>query len=157
MADVKAYLLSVCGVALVCSIANRFLDNKGSAAGIGKLLVGSFLVLTVLKPISGLKVNFMRDLTLDIGDNATFAVHQGEENYRQAMEEIIKDRTEAYIVQKAQELRVQLDVEVVLSEDELPVPEKVFVSGTVAPFAKKQLQQMIEQDLGIAKECQIWT
>jgi hypothetical protein len=73
------------------------------------------------------------------------------------MAEIIKHRTAAYILQRAQELHVHLDIEVVLSADDIPVPEKVFLSGTVAPFAKKQLQQIIEQDLGIAKECQIWT
>ena len=157
MTNVKAYLLSVCGAALVCAIFNRFLDNKGSAAGIGKLLVGCFLVLTVLKPIAGLNFSLLGDFTLDVEADALHAVHQGEENSQQAMAEIIKHRTAAYILQRAQELHIHLDIEVVLSADDIPVPEKVFLSGTVAPFAKKQLQQIIEQDLGIAKECQIWT
>lgn len=157
MYGVKAYLLSVCGAALVCAIANRFVENRGSAAGIGKLLIGSFLVLTVLGPIPTLKLDFLDRLTLNIQEDATHAVRQGEENTYHALSEIIKQRTAAYILQKAQKLNISLDIEVVVSDDDIPAPEKIFLSGTVAPFAKRQLQQMIEQDLGIAKECQIWT
>lgn len=157
MYGVRAYLLSVCGAALVCAVAKRFVENRGSVAGIGKLLIGSFLILTVLKPISTLKLDFIEDLTLNTQADAFDAVRQGEENTHQALAEIIKSRTATYILQKAQELNVNLDIEVVVSNDDIPAPEKIYLSGTVAPFAKRQLQQMIEQDLGIAKECQIWT
>lgn len=157
MYGVRAYLLSVCGAALICAIAKRFVDNRGPAAGVGKLLIGSFLVLTVLKPISALKLDFLESFTLNIQEDALYAVRQGEENTYQALSENIKQRTAAYILQRAQELNVDLDIEVVVSNDDIPIPEKIYLSGTVAPFAKRQLQLMIEQDLGIAKECQIWT
>ena len=77
MYGVKAYLLSVCGAALVCAIANRFVENRGSAAGIGKLLIGSFLVLTVLGPIPTLKLDFLDRFTLNIQEDAMHAVRQG--------------------------------------------------------------------------------
>lgn len=157
MDGMRAYLLSVCGAALICAIAKRFVENRGSAAGIGKLLIGSFLILTVLKPIPALKLDFLEDFSLHTQEDVIHAVRQGEENTHQALSEIIKHRTAAYVLQKAQELHVNLDIEVVVSNDDIPAPEMIYLSGTVAPFAKRQLQQMMEQDLGIAKECQIWT
>ena len=157
MDGIKAYLLSVCGAALICAIANRILENRGAVAGVGKLLIGSFLVLTILQPICELNLAAIEDFRLDNETDAVRLADQGEESTRQAIAEIIKQRTAEYIIQKAQDLRVGLEIDVVVSKDDIPVPEMVYLKGTVAPFAKQQLQQMIEQDLGIAKEYQIWT
>lgn len=157
MDDVRAYLLSVCGAAILCAIANRFLTHKGSTAGIGKLLFGLFLTLTVMQPISSINFDEMENITFDMKSEALDAVHQGEENTREAMVEIIKSRTAAYILQKAHSLHIDVAVEVLVSHDSVPTPEKVYLTGSAAPFAKQQLQTIIEQDLGIAKEKQIWT
>ena len=69
----------------------------------------------------------------------------------------IKSRTQAYILDKAMALELQLQVEVVLSEDEIPVPEEVRLAGKASPYAKARLQQIIKEDLGIDKEHLIWT
>lgn len=157
MEGIKAYLLSVCSTALICAIGNRFLGSRESSAGIGRLLIGSFLILTVLNPIFELNLDTFENFRLHAQTDAMLAVRRGEENTHQEMAEIIKNRTAAYILQRAQELHVNLAIEVIVSEDAIPSPKMVYLSGTVAPFAKKRLQQIIEQDLGISKECQIWT
>ena len=48
-------------------------------------------------------------------------------------------------------------VEVTVDTSQTPVPNAVRVSGQISPYGKKQLQQMIANDLGIALEAQIWT
>lgn len=157
MDAVRTYLLSVCGAALLCAVANRFLGQKGGTSGAGKLLTGLFLALTVLQPLASADMSILEDISFNIDFEAEQAVLEGEEETKNAMAQIIKDRTAAYILQKAEALRVDITAEVIMSDDNIPVPKMVYLSGTVAPYAKKQLQTMIEQELGIAKENQIWT
>ena len=67
------------------------------------------------------------------------------------MTEIIKQRTQAYILDKAQALNTVLEVEVTLSDDDIPVPLKVRLKGKISPYAKGRLQATIAEDLGIEK------
>ena len=71
------------------------------------------------------------------------------------MADIIKAETEAYILDKASQLNVELSVEVTIDEENIPTA--VTLSGEVSPYARRQLQEIIESDLGIAKENQRWT
>ena len=71
--------------------------------------------------------------------------------------QFIKERTQSYILDKAQSLNAVLDVEVTLSDDEIPVPVKVCITGKVSPYARGRLENLIIEDLGIEKENQIWT
>lgn len=157
MEPIKTYLLSVCGAAVVCGVANRFLGNKGGTAASGKLLTGLFLAITVLQPLASLNVDVLEGFAYDVDTQAQRAVQRGEEDTKKALAQIIKDRTAAYILQKAQALRVDISVEVILSDDISPIPNKVYLSGTVSPYVRQQLQTMMEQELGIAKENQVWT
>ena len=50
----------------------------------------------------------------------------------------------------------KISVEVGVSSDTIPIPERVYVSGTIAPYARQQLEIWIERDLGIPKENQVW-
>ena len=156
MAGVKEYIFTICGASLICAIARKFLGDKGSTAGIGKMIIGLFLLVTIVKPVLNLRFNELQDLSLGAQTDAIDAVWQGEEFAKQQMAAIIKERTAAYILQKAQQLDVSLEVEVQVSDDEVPVPEKVIIAGNISSFAKQQLQLLIEQELGISKECQVW-
>ncbi len=157
MAAIGEYVISVCGAALICAAITPFLRQKNAASGVGKMAAGIFLLLTVLRPLPGFEWTAIRDISFDAQTQASLATQLGEENSHQALSEIIKSRTAAYILQKADALGIQISVDVTLSEDNVPIPEKVYISGAAAPYAKQQLQELIRQDLGIAKEHQIWT
>lgn len=156
MRVVSEYIFSVCGAALVCTVLKPFL-KKGTAAGVGKLVTGVFLLLTVLHPLKGLAVPLLDGFTADYRTEAQQAVFSGEESTYRALAAFIKDRSAAYILQKADAVGLQLEVEVVVSGDTLPVPQKVYITGAAAPYARQQLQEIIRRELGIAKENQIWT
>ena len=79
----------------------------------------------------------------------------GENLARDSMAEIIKSETEAYILDTARSLQAEVTVEVSVNEEN--VPDSVTVSGAVSPYVRRQLQRIIESDLGIAKENQKWT
>lgn len=87
-------------------------------------------------------------------DDAEDAAAMGENLARDSMADIIKEETEAYILDKAADLHANLRVEVAVGEDNLPAA--VTISGEASPYARRQIQAMIANDLGISKENQKW-
>lgn len=157
MQTIAEYLLSVTGAAIVSAVVLRLLEGKGSAAAIGRILAGLFVALTVIGPITQVRLSDLADLIPDVTMDAQAAVADGEATAKKALCERISGRLEAYILDKAAQLGVTLTVDVELSEDTIPVPMRVRLHGAVSPYAKSRLQNMIRDDLGIDKEKQIWT
>ena len=157
MQGLVAYILSVTAAALIATIATRLLRDHGLSAQIGNVWVGLFLLLSLLRPLTDLKIPDLSDWHSDQQQSAAQAVAKGEAVSKAALAQRIKSQTEAYILNKAASLQVQLQVEVILSDDTLPVPAAVKLSGTISPYAKGQLQQILWQELGISKENQQWT
>jgi hypothetical protein len=84
------------------------------------------------------------------------AVRRGEKMTIDAMRKSISDSLEAYLLDKAQEMGMELQVNVILSDDPYPIPEKVSISGDTSPYGKKRMSQIIETELGVMEENQIW-
>jgi hypothetical protein len=72
------------------------------------------------------------------------------------MAERIIQQTQAYILDKARSLDAELTVEVFLGDGTIPVPIGVRLEGNISPYARKLLSQMLQDDLGIPAEEQIW-
>lgn len=157
MEAVRQYLLSVTAAALVCGIAQRLLGKKGTAAGVGKMLTGLFLAFTVISPFTELRLGDLTDFTAGFEAEAADAAAAGQSSTRKALAESIINRTQTYILEKAKGLNLELSVEVKVSEADIPLPVEVRLSGSAAPYAKQRLQTIIEDDLGIPKENQLWT
>ena len=156
MEAVRTYLLTVIAAAFICTFVVEITGKKSSHATIIRLLSGLFLVITVLSP--WIKVNFQNIYNgiSDYNFEATSIVLDGENIAVEAMKEIIKENTEAYILDKANAMGVAIAVSVSVSDDPLPVPNQVEIQGSAGPYAKKQIQEHIENDLGIPKENQLW-
>jgi len=157
MEDIRTYLLSITAAAIVCGLLTRFLGNKGLLGSTVKLLAGIFMALTVIGPWVNIRIDALGDLRFGIAESAEDAAAAGENSAREAMSEIIIAQTQAYILDKADALGAQLAVTVELSGDMPPVPCGVRLEGRVSPYAKKVISDMIEQELGIGMEEQIWT
>lgn len=156
MDSLRQYVISVTAAALICGMITG-MTKKGPAGELIRLVSGLILAFAVLHPISGLNLEALSfDLLPSMGEGESIAA-QGEKITREAMEDIIKSRTEAYILDKAAALDIPLTVEVLLGEEDVPVPVGVILSGAVSPYARSQLTNVIEKDLGIPKEKQLWT
>lgn len=142
---------------MICALVTSWMGDKGANATLIKLVAGLFLAFTLIKPLVSLDLSGIISLTDKYQDIASDAVQMGESQTRNALSKFIKQRTEAYILDKAQALNTVLEVEVTLSDDDIPVPVAVNVKGKVSPYAKGQLQSMITEDIGIEKEKQTWT
>lgn len=156
MMDLRQYILSVTVAAMICALVQQLLDKKGTAATIGKMLTGLFLTFTVIHPFANLHLMELGNFTMSFDHEAASAVAQGQALSKNALRESITKRTEAYILDKARQLDLKLTVEVTVSQDDIPIPERVRLKGNVSPYAKARLQSILVNDLGIAKEKQIW-
>ena len=63
---------------------------------------------------------------------------------------------EAYILEKANGLGMDIHPEITLSNDNPPVPYAVTIEGMCTPFARKQLSVYLHQNLGLSEEYQTW-
>ena len=153
---IRQYILGIVSAALICAIAFKMLDGKGVSAQLGKMVCGVFLMFTLLQPVSSFSlvsdVFSSESFYLD-GESVAF---EGQNSSREQLRAIISDRVEAYILDKASQYDAQLLITVYLSEEDIPVPESITLTGSISPYGKQQLQTMMEQELGIKKEDQKW-
>ena len=156
MEGLRNYLLSIFSAAIICAIVMRLMGEKGTHATLTKLIAGLFLAFTVIYPLADIRIGDLTGLTAGYSDTAEQAAAMGQLLTKESIASGIKAKTEAYILDKAAALNTRLQVEVTLSDD-IPCPKAVRLAGSVSPYAKAQLQTIIAQDLGIAKESQLWT
>ena len=154
MEGAKDYLLSVTAAALICGSVGCLAGEKGSISRLMKLLCGMFLAVTVIGPVVNVKIDDLSVFTDRLAVDAELTAAIGEEKASDEMKRIIKEKSEAYILDKAKSLGADLKVNVVL-EDVIPVG--VTLTGDISPFAKTSLAASIVQDLGIPLEEQVWT
>lgn len=154
MEVLRQYIVSVVAAAILCG-AVQSLVKKGITGNILKLVSGIFLAYTLLSPISGRRWESFGETILPSREAATQAAQLGEDAAREAMAQIIREQTRTYILEKAQVLGVELEVEVILSGEN--VPQQVILRGSLSPNERRQLQSTIALDLGIPKENQQWS
>ncbi len=153
----RQYLLSVTAGAIICAVILRLLPGKGTAASMGKMLTGMFLAFTVISPWTKVQLGKLSDFTEELEAGASQAIAEGNAQANSALRQIITEQVTAYIMDKAQDLGAELKIQVEVSRDALPVPVQVRLQGRISPYARGVMEAFLEEDLGIAKEKQVWT
>ena len=156
MGAIREYLISVVSVAAMCGILNSFMKGKGTVTAVIKFLSGVCLALAIASPLVNIKLSGLLSYTDILNIEAENVVTDGENKAQQAISAIIKSETEAYILDKAASLGIELEVESVLSKSQPQIPEKIILTGSVSPYAKAQLSAWIRDKLGISEEEQQW-
>lgn len=157
MGGVRGYLLGITSTALCCGILVTFLGKKGIHGNVIKFLCGIVMLVTVLSPLVDLHLENSMDAWKQIYQKSQDVITAGKITGENEYAHIIKERTRAYILDKAENFGADLNVEVTLSEEVPLSPCSVTLSGAVSPYAKMALSDMIERDLGIPLEEQKWT
>lgn len=152
----QGYLIRVIAAAIICAIIKSFIVKPSVSGSIIKTLCNVFLVLTILSTLLNLDFNLMGDYIDDFAVSSDEAVQAGSQMQEEALRSSIKQYSEAYVLDKAASMKAALSVEVTLSNDNPPVPVSIVLEGSVSPYAKSKLIQLITDDLGISKENQIW-
>lgn len=156
MDGLRDYVFHLCITALICTVLLRFARGTGTVKLVLKLLCGIVLAYSAISPLKQLQIPEFDKVISEFQEEASIAMRWGKETSGIAIREGISQGAEAYILEKAKALNLDLLVEVELSDDEIPVPVAVSLTGNVAPYAKTVLGNTIAQDLNIPKENQKW-
>lgn len=157
MEVIGRYLLQLTAAAILCRILMSLAGAKGSMAAILRLMTGIFMTLTMVGPLLHIRIADMTDYFDRITVDADYITQAGVETAKESLRDIIKERAETYILDKAGTFGAELTVEVSVDGLEWPVPSKVSIRGSISPYGKKRLQALICEDLGIPLEEQVWT
>ena len=118
---------------------------------------GLLLLFVVVAPIAKIEAGSVAKMIAKMQMDAEQMRTGVEVKNRDILAELIKERCETYILDKAEKMGVNIHPEVTLSEEgEYPYPVFVRISGNVSSEDRTYLQDIIEQDLGIPLEKQEW-
>ena len=154
MEGLRQYVISVVTAALICGVISGLVQD-GTARPLVRLLCGVFLAITAVRPIAQMNLADLSDFSFAYAEEAESIAAMGENMAHDSMVDIIKAESEAYILDKASDLNAEITVDMIISDEKIPV--SAVISGEVSPYARKQLEDILRTDLGIAKENQKWT
>lgn len=150
------YIMSVTAAAILFSILQSLFNKKSSMALLVRMIGALFLTFTVIAPFWEIDLSSIFDIQVNYSEDGHTIATQGAKLAREQLCSNIKEKTEAYISDKAMSLETPMDVDIILSQDEIPVPSTVRLTGQVSPFVKNTMQVWIQNEIGIPKEHQIW-
>lgn len=153
METLRQYAFSIICTALLCGILSSLAQN-GIIKQILSLLCGCILTVSIIRPLGSVQWEALWEIAFPYADLAKEAAAMGTEMADDAVAALIKEKTEAYILEKADALNAELTVTVTVSTEN--IPEAVFLEGDIAPYHREKLAAILETDLGITKENQIW-
>ena len=151
---IKSYIFSVVASSMIAALSFRL---AGTKAPVIKLIASLFLAFTVIRPIADIDPSDLISSIPRTISNVTASNNDWGTAGAQALREGIQAQTEAYILREADLLGAHIDVEVRLSEDEIPVPEAIMIHGSVSPYERSKLTQILSSELGIGKEAVKWS
>ena len=156
MTAFRDYLLGIIMLSLICGIVTSLLKESASEKLI-RLACGAVMTVTILAPLGKGYISEIPPFTVPdktaSGQISEDALMMAEE-YRR---ELISGELETYIQNIAAEKGIEITAEITLSREELPVPVAVTIYGQVSESGRKQLQHILQRDLGIRKEDQRWS
>lgn len=154
MTGVAGYILTVTAAAMLTAVL-RHLAGKGAMGTMIRFLCGLFLALTILTPLLKLELPDLNDLFGTIQYDGRDAAAFGEDMADEAMRGLIKERVEAYILDKAALYGAVLTADVTLDRDGIPV--SVTLAGNVSADVRAALGRWMTEELGLKEEMQHWT
>lgn len=152
----KAYILSMIAAAVLSAIVKAFVDNKTATGKLIGLLCGVVLVISIVNPMVNIKFYNLSAYFRSISADAEGYIRDGTDAAEKSVADIIKSRTEAYILDKADQMGLDISVEVELDGNNGHIPAGVIIKGKVSPYAREIMRDFLQDDLGIAKENQQW-
>ena len=154
MSSTSQYILSAVCASVICSICSAVTKDKKQANILVRLLSGIFLSITLLSPLKDFSIGQLGDTVSTIADDGAAIRDHGQATAKDAASDIINNRIEAYILQKAEQLGVTLYADITLGDT--LAPEGAILTGKLTPFEKLQMEKILTEELGIPKEDLEW-
>lgn len=143
------WILGVTCAALLGALACE-LAGKGTLGQVARLVSGLVLLWAVLSPLPGVDIARLTQPVLEVGTQLEQEHERLSEQSATAMRAVIEQESQAYILDKAQQLGLDCQVRVTCrQEGGVWLPWSVQVKG-IAPSAA--LTRAVEEELGVAAE-----
>ncbi len=155
MEDLRQYILSLIGAALICCVVQNLIATSSSSKEVVHIICGVFMAITALSPIVKIEIPDLTSYIQPFFSTATEISNNAAESSREDMAVIIKKETRAYILEKADSYNMDIDVEVDLDEERL-VPDGITITGSVSPYDKVLLSDFIRKTFDIPEGQQQW-
>lgn len=156
MSGITAYFLRVIAAALICSIFLS-LAKTASAKRILRISCGAFLMVVALSPLLSLRLGELGDYLQALQTEAEQQAAVARDDVTRRLQAIIKENTEAYILDKAEQIGAAITVDVQLAADkDYPYPTAATLSGVYTQAQKETLQEILEVELNIPRAQQNW-
>ena len=152
----KDYILGIIVAGIVCGIVRSFVSSKTATGQILRLLTGVLMVITIASPVANISFNHITDYLDGLTAQGNIYSDSGSAMAEESRSAIIKEQIEAYILDKADRMDLDIAVEVALDDRNNSIPCGVTITGSLSPYAKGIMGSYIEEQLGIAKEYQQW-
>lgn len=153
---IRSYLLSVVAISLLSSILLT-VTPKGSVRKTLTFLCGLAMILVTLGPVAKMDFDRMAQSLAKAQIAAEEAASGVTIDNQELVAELIKEKSETYILDKAEDLGFWPSVEVTVQTDaEYPYPYQVKISGRCTEAQRQQLTRDLEQNLAIPAERQEW-
>lgn len=147
------YIAQAVAAALLCGIIVS-MTKHSSGGSIVRMLCGVFMTIVLIQPLAGTNVSFLESILPDITGDAEAVASEGAAAAEDIRREYIKQRVQAYILSRAKTMEADIQANVSLDEDCIPV--SVNIAGRISPLSRSRLTQIIASELGIPKERQEW-
>lgn len=153
IAKAAGYLMTMVATAMLVAGVQSLLGSPRMKR-IATLAGGSLLLLTVLTPLVTIAPE---QLSLPNLVPESVSVEEMKTEAENQLHSIIKQRTEAYILDKAGQMGVMISADVEVADSEMGgVPYAVTVTGLISNAQRDELSTCICSDLNIPPERQRW-
>ena len=152
----RQYLVSIISAGILCTLVTTFFHKNTAIDRIISLLCGTFMTFTLIAPVKHINLSSVIDLPAADSEEVDAIIAKGEQYTDNSVRQVITEQCRTYIVEKASGMGVSVNAEVVLNQKDPPTPCAVTIIGSVSPYQKTRIEEMLTQDLGIPKEQQTW-
>lgn len=156
MDSLGKYLTSIAAAAIICGVISKLYPKSSAGNSIIQMMCGVFMVLTAVSPWLKLPIYDFTAYVASFNQQADLASNWGIEEAEEYKRMLITEKVSTYILDKAAELGIVIDIEVILSEDEKSIPCGIIIKGEVPEEKKHQMEKLLENELGIRRADQIW-
>ena len=154
MDAIRQYALTLICTALVCAILMQMVP-AGTGGMLLRLACSAVMLSALLAPLWGMTLPDPEELLGRLSLSGEQMVQAGTDMAEEERLMLIKQGLEAYILDRASGLGCAITADIELDRDGYPV--SVRLTGAVPEGLRKELGNMISDDLGIPEEDQQWT
>lgn len=113
-------------------------------------------MFTVIEPVLEIDLASFAEIPWEYASDGNIFAEEGQAIAQEQLHGIIKEQSEAYILDKAMSYQTPMDIDVTLTQDQTPVPATVQLNGSISPYVKSIMTKWLEDEMGIPEENQIW-